>query len=303
MPEETLNEQSTISEGSTDYSEQESEKDYSVSSESEQESKETESEGKEQIEETAEQKATNDELPDDVEALKELVKKKADEAKEHQAAFTRKAQEAAELKKAQEQQESQEVVKLDTETQQRYNNEISKVETIRDNYLATIAAAYENGEQVFQYLDGQVYNLDARMVMTMTRDIEKRCLVDINGINSKYSQQKQTIDAKKTEIQKREIQKQFSDFEQASMDKLAKSENKVLYELFKTKGYDPKVLPDVFEMAETYLQTYLKGEAAKKAISSGIEADKSAMTTTVGKGGASSKPATIKTLDDIINYY
>jgi len=195
-----------------------------------------------------------------------------------------------------------------TQTEQKFTQETQQVsegmKTLSNQYQQAIDNYQAQGNQVLEQAlnaleNGQISG--AEYAQYVAQENEKFLSAKAN-IDAIYSQESSQLKGKEAELSQQRVSNSFNEFEINQADKLARPENKALYEAYKAKGYDPQDLNTVFELAETYLQSYLKSETAKKAISSDIEADKSAMTTTVGKGGVGTKPKTIQTLDDIINY-
>ena len=202
----------------------------------------------------------------------------------------------AQLEKAQqEQQFTQQKAQVSQEHQQLdyyYQQELSKFQEQGNQVLTNALEALQNGE-----IDGAYY---AQIVA----EENSKFLNAKANIDAIYQENSSKIKSKELELSKQATANSFREFEINNAERLAKPEGKALYEAFKAQGFDPQELNTAFELAETYLQTYIKQEAAKKAISSEIQAEKSAMSSTVGKGGTGNKATKeIKTLDDIINNY
>lgn len=310
MPEENLEEQSTILDDSpeTDYSEQESAEieDYSEDTEPEKESDETESEEQEDVE-TEEAEEAEDDLPNDPVALKELAKKLREEAKAHQAAFTKKAQEAAELKKIKEQEaikaEETEIVQLDTEVKTIYEQRLALNTQAKNNDLNLLKEAYTNGTAV-TWFDGQVYevndsNYDQMKEFVIEMRLNERIALD--HLKDKANAQ---VNSKKVEKISKDRERFYTEFEQNTADRIAKlPELKDVIDVLKETA-DPDAefatsILDKFEsmvekaVARTITQRQEKAENSKaKAKASGA--------VTAASGVPKSKPKNGYSIEDIL---
>jgi len=184
-----------------------------------------------------------------------------------------------------------------SQTEQKFTQETQQVsqgmQTLNNQYQEVLANYQAQGNQTISQAlsDAQEGLIDLTAYAQIVAQENEKWLANKAQADSIYSESAKQLKGKEAELSQQRISNSFKEFENTQSDKLAKPEYKAIYDCYKSKGYDPQDAGVAFEIFETGLQTYLKSEASKKAITSGVEADKSAMTTTVGKGGSiTSKP-------------
>lgn len=218
-----------------------------------------------------------------------------------------KSQKLNELEKTKEQEavkaEEQEIVQLDTESQQNYNYEVNQKNVVKESLLSDIKTAFEEGTP-YRYLDGQTYIVDSGMLIEMSKDIERRYLADINGINNKYSQIKQTVDGRKAEKRQKDSERFFTEYETTIKDKL--TNNPELAEVFnfiKKEAIPDKVFVDsAFSIVENAINKAAERIATQRQEKAeNIKATSKAGGAVNNSSSSVSKPKTGNlTVDDIL---